>query len=246
MTPTNYLPIGFLKTCFKEKFGVPRQSGMVPEARAVLKLNDHPDFKLALNHLEDFSHLWIIFSFHKHAEMKWRPTIHPPRVSAPKNIGVFASRSPHRPNSIGMSAVKLERIDWNAKNGIEIHLSGVDFLDDTPVLDIKPYLPYTDRIMEANGGWADGDIVQYPVSFSIDALETINTYTKREHPNFEKLLIEMLKWDPRPTSQKRLHPIEEPLSEGLLFGFYFLEFDIKWKIHNLGIYVLLLVKNTEN
>jgi tRNA-Thr(GGU) m(6)t(6)A37 methyltransferase TsaA len=241
MTANNYPPIGFISTCFKEKFGVPRQSGMVPEARAILKLNNIPDYKRALGHLEDFSHLWIIFVFHKHTEQKWKPTIRPPRVDAPRDIGVFASRSPHRPNPIGMSAVKLESIDWEARGGIEIHLSGVDFLDQTPVLDIKPYLPYTDRIMEAHGGWAEGEILKYPVIFSPESQQVIDKVTEARHPAFGKLLFEMLQWDPRPTSQKRTHPIEDPKNEGLRFAFRCLEFDVLWKIENLGIYVLELV-----
>ena len=242
MIPNNYPPIGFISTCFKEKFGVPRQSGMVTEARAILKLNNNPDYKRALGHLEDFSHVWIIFVFHKHTEMKWRPTIRPPRVDAPKDIGVFASRSPHRPNPIGMSAVKLESIDWTAKGGVEIHLSGVDFLDATPVLDIKPYLPYTDRILHAHGGWAEGEIPHYQVEFSDKSLEIILEFSNSNHPNFKKLLFEIIKWDPRPTSQKISHPIEQLENEGLCYAFRCLEFDVKWKIYNKGIYVLDLIK----
>ncbi|MBC7537662.1 MAG: tRNA (N6-threonylcarbamoyladenosine(37)-N6)-methyltransferase TrmO [Bacteriovorax sp.] len=242
MTQNYYPPIGVITTCFKEKFGVPRQSGMVTEARAVLKLNDVPEYKLALSHLEDFSHIWVLFVFHKHTEMKWKPTIHPPRVDAPRKIGVFASRSPHRPNPIGMSAVKLDKIDWDAKGGIEIHLSGVDFLDETPVIDIKPYLPYTDRILEANGGWAEGVIPHYPVHFSSESELIIEEVSLTRHPGFGKLLFEMLQWDPRPTSQKRTYPIEDSKNDGMQFGFHCLDFDVKWRIENKGIYVLELVK----
>ncbi len=242
MSEIQYTPIGFISTCFKEKFGVPRQSGMVREARAILKLANNPDFKLALNHLEDFSHLWIIFIFHKHTEIKWRPTIHPPRIDAPKRIGVFASRSPHRPNPIGLSAVKLESINWDSTGGIEIHLSGVDFLDETPVLDIKPYLPYTDCIKEADGGWADGEIKSYPVTFSPQSELLISAFSKTRHPHFKKLLHEMLQWDPRPTSQKRTYPIEDPKCEGLIFGFYCMDFDVQWRIEKQSIYVLDLQK----
>lgn len=237
-----YPPIGTISTVFKEKFGVPRQSGMVSEARAVLKLNNIPEYKRALSHLEDFSHVWIIFIFHKHTEKKWKPTIKPPRVDAPSEIGVFASRSPHRPNPIGMSAVKLEHIDWNAKGGVEIHLSGVDFLNETPVLDIKPYLPYTDRILDAHGGWAEGEIPKYSVSFSKESRLIIDSYSRDNHPGFEKLIFEILQWDPRPTSQKSTHPIEDKASDGLLFAFRCVDFDVKWKILNHGIYVLDLQK----
>src|SRR5690242_18464905 len=106
-----FLPIGTMKTCFTEKFGVPRQSLMVSEARGILKLNPEPAYRSGLNHLEQFSHVWIVFLFHQHETRGWRSTIRPPRIDAPRRVGVFASRSPHRPNPIGLSAVQLDRID---------------------------------------------------------------------------------------------------------------------------------------
>ena len=242
MTQNDYPPIGVIKTYFKEKFGVPRQSGMVPEARAVLKLFDVPDYKRALKHLDEFSHLWVLFVFHKHIDLKWKPTIHPPRIGAPRDIGVFASRSPHRPNPIGMSAVKLDSIDWDARGGIEIHVSNVDFLDETPILDIKPYLPYTDRILEAHGGWAEGKIPEYVVSFSNESEITIQEISLSRHPGLRQLLFEMLRWDPRPTSQKSAFPIEDSKNQEMHFGFRCLDFDVQWKIKDFGIYVLALVK----
>ena len=149
----HFPPIGVIRTNFTEKFGVPRQSMMISEALGVLKLHPDPSFRAALNHLDRFTHIWVVFIFHQSVEKGWRPTIRPPRVDAPRKVGVFASRSPHRPNPIGLSAVKLERIDLDAPGGIEIHLSGVDLLDGTPVLDIKPYLPSTDAEAGASMGW---------------------------------------------------------------------------------------------
>ncbi len=231
-------PIGVIRTNFTEKFGVPRQSMMISEALGVLKLDPNPSFRAALNHLDRFTHVWVVFVFHQSLEKGWRPTIRPPRVDAPRRVGVFASRSPHRPNPIGLSAVKLERIDLDAPGGIEIHLSGVDLLDGTPVLDIKPYLPYADCIKEAGGGWAEGEIPRYQVEFSIESQERLNREATPSHPRIQNLIAQMLEWDPRPTSQRRAMPIEDPLSEGLRFGFRILDFDVQWEIRNSGIRVI--------
>src|SRR5690606_2898001 len=134
-------PIGMLRTPWSEKFGVPRQSLMISEAWGLLRLSPH--YRAALSQLETFSHLWLVFVFHKHRQGPWKPIIEPPRLGV-RDIGVFASRSPDRPNPIGLSAVKLERIEDRGQGGIDIHVSGVDLLDETPILDIKPYVPYAD------------------------------------------------------------------------------------------------------
>jgi tRNA-Thr(GGU) m(6)t(6)A37 methyltransferase TsaA len=234
-------PIGVVKSCFSEKFGVPRQSMMIQEATGIVKLEPNPDYRTALNHLEGFSHVWIIFLFHQNGDKKWTPTIHPPRVDAPRKVGVFASRSPHRPNPIGMSAVKLEKIDYDAPGGIEIHLSGVDILDGTPVLDIKPYLPFADSIPTASSGWAGGEIPRYPVTFSPECLQSLDEYSKDRHPRLKELITEILEWDPRPTSQRRSMKIESPECEGMRFGFRIFDFDVQWEIRERGVFVRELV-----
>ena len=239
-----YPPIGVMRTCFTEKFGAPRQSLMVSEARGVLKLRPDPAFRQALNHLGSFSHLWVVFVFDKHLQKGWRATIRPPRVEGPRRVGVFASRSPHRPNPIGLSAVKLEGIDLDAPGGIEIHLSGVDILDGTPVLDIKPYLPFADSIPDATAGWAEGPIERYPVEYSTAALRVIQESGVRRHPHLRTLITQMLEWDPRPRSQRSAIPIREPLSEGKRFGFNIFDFDVQWEIRAGGIYVLDLAEKS--
>lgn len=232
-------PIGILKSAFTEKFGIPRQSMMVTAAKGILKLNPNPEFEIALKHLEKFSHVWIIYVFHQHMEKGWRPTIRPPRIDAPRKVGVFASRSPHRPNPIGMSAVILERIDFEAKGGIEIHLSGVDIMDGTPVLDIKPYLPFADSLPQANGGWAQAEITQYKVDFSPECEHQIAAL--KDYPDFKNLVTQLLEWDPRPTSQRRAMPIQEPENEGMIFAFRILNQDVKWQIREKNIFVIELV-----
>jgi tRNA (adenine37-N6)-methyltransferase len=237
-----YTPIGIMKTCFTEKFGIPRQSMMVREAKGILKLYPHPHFRVALNHLEEFSHLWILFVFHHHSDKQWRPTIRPPRIDGPRRVGVFASRSPHRPNPIGLSAVRLERIDLDSPHGIEIHLSGVDIMDGTPVLDIKPYLPFADCIPEAEGGWANEKPRRYSVEFSPKSLQAVENYSSEQHPHLKQLISQMLEWDPRPTSQRRAMPISHPKTQGLVFGFRILDLDVQWQVKDASIYVLDLIK----
>jgi len=225
-------PIGTLHTCFREKFGVPRQPLMIPAATGVLKLKDDPAYRDALRGLESFSHVWIVFLFHKAGERAWRPTVETPRVEAEGKIGVFASRSPHRPNAIGLSAVKLDRIDFEK---LEVHVSGVDILDGTPVLDIKPYLPYADSLPDATAGWATQEIEKFKVTFAGDTRKALE---ENLHPNFAVLVTQMLEWDPRPTSQRKAAPIFAAESEGLRFAFRALDADIHWRIHDRAIEVI--------
>ncbi len=233
-------PIGLLQSCFDEKFGVPRQSMMISEARGVLKFNPDPQFNEAFGHLEGFSHLWIIYVFDRNIAKGWQPIVQPPRLEAPKNVGVFASRAPHRPNPIGLSVAKLERIDFEALGGIEIHLSGLDILNNTPVLDVKPYLPFADSHPQASSGWASEEIQKYPVNFSELSLVQIRISGTKHHPRLKNLLVQILELDPRPTSQRFAVPLEDPQSEGHPYAFRIFDFDVKWEIREKGIYVVEL------
>lgn len=237
----NIRPIGVIHTPFREKFGVPRQSLMIDEARGIIKLNHDPDFLLALKHLDGFSNLWVIFLFHAHLEKSWRPTIRPPREGAPRKVGVFASRSPHRPNPIGISAVKLERINREAEDGIEIEISGVDFLDGTPVLDLKPYLPYADSIPNATSGWAEGEIPKYPVVFDEEPLRIAQAQSKN-FPRYVELVTQILEWDPRPTSQRIGFPVSDSRFNGMPFGLRIMDYDVQWIIDDGKIRVKRLIK----
>ena len=241
-------PIAYVKTSFKEKFGVPRQSGMIAEARGVIKFIPDPNFRDALRGLEAFSHLWIIFHFHAHFQGEagqagpagkdgevWRPLISPPRLDGPKRVGVLASRSPDRPNRLGLSVVKIESIHLDAKDGIEIEVSGVDLLDGTPVLDIKPYLPYVDIVSDASGAWTASEIPKYEVSFSNNAISQLAD--GKLSSSYKNLLIKMLELDPRPTSQKKVYSIMDEKNDGRSFAFRLDEFDVKWEIRNQGIWV---------
>lgn len=147
--------IAHIRTDLPEKFGVPRQSGLVPQLRGTVVFEPayrNPD---ALRGLEGFSHLWLIFRFHQAVRAEWSPTVRPPRLGGNRRMGVFATRSPFRPNAIGLSCVKLEAVRQDEKLGTVLEVSGADLVDGTPILDIKPYLPYADCHPEATGGFTD-------------------------------------------------------------------------------------------
>ena len=230
-------PIGYLNTPFIEKFGVPRQSLMIKEAKGWLKLNPDRNYHLALRHLDQFSHVWLIFLFHQAMAKPWQALIETPRVEVEGRMGVFATRSPHRPNPIGMSALKLDRIDFDAPGGIEVHVSGLDLLHGTPVLDIKPYLPFADRIEQANSGWVQSEIRQFPVVYLPESLAVLAEQSAQRHPRLKELLTEILSFDPRPTSQRRASPIGEAGSEGMNYAFRLLDLDVHWHIEEGALVV---------
>lgn len=229
--------IGVVRTPFKDKFGVPRQPGLATQAKGVIKLNADPDLQTALKSLEEFSHLWIVFVFHEHGGKNWKPSIRPPRLGGNRKVGVLASRAPHRPNPIGISAVSIERIDLTTKDGPEIHVGGVDLIDGTPVLDIKPYIPYADSLPDANAGWAAEPIPRYPVLFSDKAEVEIAKIDPSGDKNLRALILDILELDPRPAFQKRQLPVTDPSVWGTKYGFDVLDFDVKYEIQNSGFIV---------
>lgn len=189
-------PIGILESCYLDKFGTPRQPGLVPTSFGRIRI--FPEWQPAdsLQGLSEFSHIWVLFHFHQNQVSSFKAKVHPPRMGGEK-IGVFATRSPHRPNPIGLSLVKLDRI----QDGY-IYISGIDIVDGTPVIDVKPYLSYVESIPDAVSGWVqkkvDGDIeVLFPPH-----LENKMSVIERMHPNFTDLVVSTLKLDPRPTVYK--------------------------------------------
>ena len=201
---------------------------MVKEAwgRVMLEKEfSHPD---AFLHLQGFSHVWLIYLFHKSQNENhpgfWNPTIAPPRIDAPPKVGVFASRSPHRPNPIGMSVVRLDEIRELPEGRVEMRVSGVDILDGSPLLDIKPYLPYADRVEDATSGWIKNEIERFPVGFTKD------TARVAENLGLMALITGILEWDPRPRSQREHTPLQDPNSIGKRFAFRLMQHDIHWEI----------------
>lgn len=195
-------PIGVIHSCFTEKFGIPRQPGMVKSATARLELFSQYGREEMVRGLTQFSHIWVLFLFHQVIAGGWKPTVRPPQLGGRQRVGVFASRSPHRPNHIGMSAVRLEKIAWH-KGRCFLALSGVDFLDQSPVLDIKPYVPYSDCVESAACGYAHGRQLEVTVLFSSQAEEFCRRYQAETGRNIRRLIEEMIRHDPRPASQKK-------------------------------------------
>ena len=147
--------IAHIRTDLPEKFGVPRQSGLVPQLQGTIVFEPEYRNPDALRGLEGFSHLWLIFRFHRAEREGWSPTVRPPRLGGNRRMGVFATRSPFRPNNLGLSCVKLEGVRRDEKLGPVIRVSGADLVDGTPILDIKPYLPYADCPRDDTGGFTD-------------------------------------------------------------------------------------------
>jgi len=233
--------IAVMKTPFSQRFGIPRQPGLVPEAKGIIKFKNDPDFQHALKGMEQFSHLWIVFVFHDHGGNKWKPTIRPPRLGGKEKMGVLASRSPHRPNPIGMSVCEIESIDLNAKGGAEILVRGVDLLDGTPVLDIKPYIPYADSVPTANPGWAHEEIKKTPVIFEDPARLKIEALESTGEKGLKALIEQLLTIDPRPGFQRRELPPDAEHAQGKDFGLLVKNHDVHWKIENQTFVVTDLV-----
>lgn len=195
-------PIGVVRSCFSEKFGIPRQPGLAKAARATIEMLSPYDKKEAFAGLDAFSHLWLVFVFHGIPKGKWRPTVRPPRLGGNQRTGVFATRSGFRPNAIGISAVVLEGIRRH-KGKLMVDLSGIDLMDRTPVLDIKPYLPYADIIPGAVGGFAaDPPRSLQSVEFTEQARQACTLMEWRQ-PGFVELVIQVLGADPRPAYIER-------------------------------------------
>lgn len=188
-------PIAVIHTDFKEKFGIPRQSGRAPSAEGTVVFE--PEFRVpeALKEIEGFSHLWLIFDFSEAHREEWSPTVRPPRLGGNRRVGVFASRSPFRPNPLGLSCVKLLRVEHTPDRGEVLIVSGCDLLDGTPIFDIKPYLPTADIRADAVGGYADAPAsYRLEVVFPEELLENIPADKRAA-------LLESLADDPRPSYQ---------------------------------------------
>ncbi len=210
-------PIAHIKTDFKEKFGIPRQSGKSPTAKGIIIFDEKYRNIDALKGIEEFSHLWLIFDFSAAHIDGWSPTVRPPRLGGNKRIGVFATRSPFRPNSLGLSSVKLESLYKDNKFGYVLEVSGVDLLDGTPIYDIKPYLAYTDSHPDATGSYADKNLShKLEVVFLKNCDDVLNNEQK-------STLIECLSDDPRPSY------IDD---NNRIYKMNFSEFEIVFKVDN--------------
>ena len=214
-------PIGIVHSCFKELFGIPRQPGLVNAARGWLEFYPPFDRAEAFNGLEGISHLWITFLFHKSLNNETSLTVRPPRKEG-KRMGVFATRAPNRPNQLGQSVVELERIE--TRHGkITLHIKGLDLIEGTPIIDIKPYVPYVDSIPDANGGFAHlAPEQRLQITFSNEANQQVDTYEKHL-PALRQLINDILQFDPRPVYVRKL-------ANKKRFGFFIYDLDVKVEI----------------
>ncbi|MCJ1887755.1 tRNA (N6-threonylcarbamoyladenosine(37)-N6)-methyltransferase TrmO [Pseudomonas sp. LA21] len=190
-------PIGHVRSCFKEKFAIPRQPQLAPAATGVLELLPPFDTGDAVEGLEQVSHVWLIFLFHQALEDKPRLKVRPPRLGGNRSLGVFATRATHRPNGLGQSVVKLEKVEPG-----RLWLSGIDLLDGTPVIDIKPYVPYADIVADARNAIADAPPASIAVNWSDEALRQAIEHGLRLGQPVRELVEQCLAQDPRPAYQK--------------------------------------------
>ena len=213
-------PIAYIKTDFKEKFGIPRQSGRVKELKGTIIFEKEFNDKDFIRGIEEFSHLWLIFGFSKANKDKISPTVRPPRLGGNKRVGVFASRSPFRPNSLGLSAVKLLSVSYGER--ISLTVSGVDLLSDTPIYDIKPYLPYSDIKKSAKGSYGEREKkYRLKVKFPKILLKIIPKES-------QKAVIRCLEEDPRPS----FHEDNERI-----YSMKFKDYDIHFKVNGKKLFV---------
>ena len=187
-------PVAHIRSDFPTKFGIPRQSGLVESLRAAVVFTPEYRNPDALRGLEGFSHLWLVWVFSRSVGAGWSPTVRPPRLGGNERMGVFATRSPFRPNPIGLSAVKLEEIRLHTPDGPQLIVSGADLMDGTPILDIKPYLPYADCHPEALGGFA-------PTGGAELEVDCPPALLKRLPEDKARALLGVLSRDPRPSYQ---------------------------------------------
>ena len=223
MQNVNINIIARMRSDFSTKFGIPRQSGLVEELRSTIVFEPEYRNPDALRGIEDFSHLWIIWQFSEAVRTEWSPTVRPPRLGGNTRMGVFATRSPFRPNNLGLSCVRLIGVEHTADNGTVLHVAGADLMDGTPIFDIKPYIPYADAHPEASGGFTDtaGDFI-LEVDFPAPLLEKLPK-------SKQDAAIAVLSHDPRPSYQRK---------PGRVYGLTFAGFDIRFTVEGTTLHVV--------
>lgn len=227
-------PIGYIESPYSEKFAVPRQPGLVPTAEARLILTGdyaHPD---AVRGITEYSHLWVIFQFHHTKAQGWKPLVRPPRLGGNEKRGVFATRSTFRPNHLGMSVVKLERVIYERERTILV-VTGGDWVNYTPIIDIKPYLPYADSIPSATSTVApQAPTATLHTVFSLEAQQQLQLFST-QYPQLEVLICQVLAQDPRPAYQRQADSQRE-------YGMTLYDINIRWRVIDQQNHVINLTK----
>ena len=219
-----------IKSDFHDKFGIPRQSGLLKNLRSTIVFE--PEFRNvdALRGLEGFSHLWLLWIFSENVRDTWKPTVRPPRLGGNTRLGVFATRSSFRPNPIAMSCVKIEKINLAGEGAPTIEVSGADLMDGTPIVDVKPYLPYADSMPEATGGFAEAvRFKKLEVDFDVEAQAALD---EQFPENKKAALVELLSEDPRPAYQR---------SADRIYGIRFAGFEIKFQVQSNHLTVVAIL-----
>lgn len=222
-------PIAHMRSDFPTKFGIPRQSGLVEELRSMIVFEPEYRTEDALRGIEDFSHLWLIWQFSQAVREGWSPTVRPPRLGGNTRMGVFATRSPFRPNNLGLSCVRLLEVKHTQQYGTVLIVGGADLLDGTPIFDIKPYIPYSDSRPEAAGGFTDrvGDFL-LDVKFPQELL-------KKLPADKQAAAVGVLSHDPRPSYQRK---------PGRVYGLNFAGFDIRFTVEDAVLTVQSVEKQS--
>ena len=232
MSEFAFAQIGVIRSPWKEKFAVPRQPGLVQDGGGELHLLPPYNQPEAVRGLEAFSHLWVLFVFHQTMEGGWRPTVRPPRLGGNARMGVFATRSTFRPNPIGMSLVELKGIRCE-KQQVILQLGSLDLVDGTPVVDIKPYLPFAESQPQARAGFAQaapaGDM---PVSFTAEAEQQLLQHQQR-YPQLRRFITQVLAQDPRPAYRKGQQAERD-------YAVWLLDFNVRWRVVDQQTEVLSL------
>ncbi len=219
--------IAKIRTDFPTKFGIPRQSGLVEELKGTIIFEPTYRNADALRGLEDFSHIWLIWKFSTGIGESWSPTVRPPKLGGNTKVGVFASRSPFRPNSLGLSCVKLDSIELTEKHGAVLNVSGADLMDGTEIVDIKPYIPYADCHTQATGGFSKDSTAP---KLTVECPEKLLSALPEEK---RTALIRVLELDPRPAYQE---------DENRIYGFGFAGFEVKFSVKDRTLYVREITK----
>ena len=219
-------PIAHIETGFKDKFGIPRQSRLSKGMDGKIIFEKEYNIPDAFKGLEDFSHIWLIWGFSE-IDREWSPTVRPPKLGGNKRVGVFATRSPFRPNNIGLSCVKLESIEYN--DGVTLYVSGADMVSGTPIYDIKPYLPYVDSIEDAIGGFTE--------NISFEKLSVVWNITRNIPEDIKEDIEDILSMDPRPS----YHTDPERV-----YGMSYSNYNIKFKVNEKTLAICEFTENPMN
>lgn len=224
--------IGVIRSPYKEKFAIPRQPGLVKHGKGELHLLPPYNQAHMLRGVENFSHLWLLFIFHQTMDKGWHPTVRPPRLGGNSRMGVFATRSTFRPNPVGMSLVELKGIHCQ-KEQVILELGSLDLIDGTPVIDIKPYLPFAEALPDARAGYAhEAPQAKIAVSFTADVAAQLLTLEKH-YPHIQSFITEVLAQDPRPAYR-------QSEKEGKEYAVWLLDFNVRWRVVASGFEVFSL------